>query len=308
MSEMTWKTACIASIACLLAACGGQVTGPNALADIAEDDAAPPVWTISDDDTTIHFFGTVHILPPDVEWRSPAFDAAFEAADAVYFEADTQSANAQVEALSAITSTGFFTDGRTLTEVLDDAEEKEVVEALDILGAPIASFNPQKPWLAGLNLQSMFAIARGYETDAGVEVVLTKDAEAAGKPLRFLEGVAEQIGILAGIPEDDQIAFLVASAISIEDEPEALDLLVAEWAEGDIDALSAMVADVDAFGAQEVYDALLTTRNENWTGQVEALLDDEAGTFLIAVGAAHLVGPDSLPAMLRARGYEVEGP
>jgi uncharacterized protein YbaP (TraB family) len=32
------------------------------------------------------------------------------------------------------------------------------------------------------------------------------------------------------------------------------------------------------------------------------------GKVFIAVGAAHLLGPDSVPAMLRAKGYKVDGP
>ena len=61
-------------------------------------------------------------------------------------------------------------------------------------------------------------------------------------------------------------------------------------------------------GSNAVYDSLIVTRNANWTGQIKTLMEDEAGAFFIAVGAAHLSGEDSVIAMLRADGYEVDGP
>ena len=51
----------------------------------------PALWTLSDEDTTIHLFGTVHLLRPDLDWRSPAFESAFAAADTVVFEVDMKS-------------------------------------------------------------------------------------------------------------------------------------------------------------------------------------------------------------------------
>jgi len=51
----------------------------------------------------------------------------------------------------------------------------------------------------------------------------------------------------------------------------------------------------------------LKSRNEIWVGKIEAMLE-EPGTRLIAVGAGHLAGEDSVIEMLEAKGYEVEGP
>ena len=68
------------------------------------------------------------------------------------------------------------------------------------------------------------------------------------------------------------------------------------------------MSEPDAMGSEAVYDNLIVTRNANWTEEIKTLMAEEAGSFFIAVGAAHLAGEDSVIAMLRADGYEVDGP
>ena len=55
-------------------------------------------------------------------------------------------------------------------------------------------------------------------------------------------------------------------------------------------------------GDREFYDALFLNRNTNWVPQIEAMLD-EPGNVLIAVGAGHLAGPDSVITMLESKGH-----
>jgi uncharacterized protein YbaP (TraB family) len=52
------------------------------------------------------------------------------------------------------------------------------------------------------------------------------------------------------------------------------------------------------------YQQLIVSRNENWAGQLEALLKG-SGVAFVAVGGGHLVGRDSLQARLKARGISV---
>ncbi len=38
--------------------------------------AHPALWVVKDADTTIYLFGTVHLLPNDVDWHFPVLDQA----------------------------------------------------------------------------------------------------------------------------------------------------------------------------------------------------------------------------------------
>jgi uncharacterized protein len=76
------------------------------------------------------------------------------------------------------------------------------------------------------------------------------------------------------------------------------------WARGDLDALAALIAR-DAGDAPGAHQLLLVKRNRKWADWV-ALRLERPGTVLVAVGAGHLAGPDSLIALLGARGIRVE--
>ncbi len=273
----------------------------------SEGPGTPALWTLSDEDTTIYIFGTVHLLKPELEWRTPEFDAALASIDTLYTEADVLSPDAQAEAQTLVMDLGMLDGGETLTAILDDAEEKEVMEALDIVGLPMAALDPMEPWMASMTLNQVAVMQQGYTPGAGVESVLIGEAQAAGKELAYFETIEEQLNFFANLPDEDQVDFLVAIAELIEDEPDVLDRLVAEWAEGDVQGLGDMMADPGAFGSQRVYDVLLVERNRNWIPQIEAILE-EPGTVMVAVGAGHLAGDDSVIAMLRDKGYEVTGP
>ena len=58
-------------------------------------------------------------------------------------------------------------------------------------------------------------------------------------------------------------------------------------------------------GQRTDYDRLLIERNRTWLPKIEALFARPRPAFVV-VGAAHLVGPDGLLQMLKAKGYKVE--
>jgi uncharacterized protein YbaP (TraB family) len=54
-----------------------------------------------------------------------------------------------------------------------------------------------------------------------------------------------------------------------------------------------------------LYQRLLVDRNKTWLPKIEALFA-RTGRAFVVVGAAHLVGPDGLLALLKAKGYAIE--
>ncbi|MEM8616515.1 MAG: TraB/GumN family protein [Pseudomonadota bacterium] len=269
---------------------------------------SPAMWRLADEDTTIHILGTVHLLRPELEWRSEAYEAAFEAADTIVFEVDMKSEAAQQKIMTDFMARGMFQDGQTLRGVIPDAQEPVIEAALDSVGVPLDAMNTFEPWMTAVNLSVMKLQADGYAVDSGVEEVITREAVAAGKSFGYLEEISDQADAFDLLPMQDQLVYLYETAILLDESSDMLDQLVDEWADGDVAGIASMVANPDGFGFNDAaYQSLIVKRNQNWIPVIEEMLE-QPGTVLIAAGAGHFAGPDSVITMLRDKGYEVTGP
>lgn len=264
--------------------------------------AGPALWVIRDADSTIYLFGTVHVLRPTTAWGSARVDAAFNSASEIWFEITNPDDQAAV--IPLIQQYGLSPD-RPLSSLLNAEEFAQLDAAAVTIGASGAQIDAFRPWFAALSLALAPLAKAGYDPNSGVELTLRGRAQASGKPIKGLETLDEQIRILAGMPEDQQLAFLRSSLESFDEATTELDALVNAWATGD-------VAGVERLGVTEMrdqsvamYEALLVRRNANWAGQIQTLLEG-SGTTFIAVGAAHLAGADSVQEILETRGVDVE--
>lgn len=258
----------------------------------------PGLWVISDADSTIYLFGTVHILRPDTAWGSAKVDAAFDSADTIWFEISNPDDQAAIMPL--IQQYGI-SPATPLSSLLTAEEFAELDVAAQSLGATAAQLDPLRPWFAALSLAMAPILAAGYDPQSGVEVKLKARAEAGGKPIRGLETIDQQVRILATLPEDIQLEFLRATLKDMKEGAGPLDEMVAAWATGDVEGLDRIAVSVMKDETPHIHDVLLVRRNVDWANQIEGLLAG-SGTAFIAVGAAHLAGEDSVQAILSQRG------
>lgn len=278
---------------------GGQPLASASAIEVAPEGAiaGPALWQVSDEDTTIYLFGTVHILPDDVNWFDARIESAFNSSDDLVFEVDTSDA---ASAAQGILAKAMLSDGQTLRGLMTEENRTEFEEALTGLGLPPAGFDPLEPWLAAMTLSVMPLQAAGYNTESGVEMSLT--TRAGDKTLDALETIDEQIDLFDGMPMKMQLDYLDATIESLPEVASSIDALVAEWVEGDAAALGEMMnADMED---EELYNRLLINRNANWVGWIGNRLE-QPGTVFIAVGAGHLAGKGSVQEQLETSGLTV---
>ena len=278
---------------------------PLALAFATPAAAEPPVWVVRDADSTIVLFGSVHLLPPGLDWRPDALDAALKEADDLWFELPVDG-DASREAAQMAVQRGMLPKGETLSARLSANGKARLQRASERLNVPMGMLDRMRPWLAEVTLGVAQLADHGANGSDGVERSLSA-AAPPGAERRAFETAGEQIALFADAPEKDQLASLEQSLRQMEDDPGAFTKLIDAWLKGDLKGLERQGLEPMRRASPELYRRLVVQRNSRWT---ETLIERlrGSGETVVVVGAAHLIGKDSVPAMLRKRGVAVEGP
>lgn len=277
----------------LLGACAQDrpVTPPPAV-------AGPALWQVRDADTTIHLFGTVHVLTPGVQWFDGEVKRAFDAADELVLEIiEPQDANGMA---SAMAGAAVARDGVKLSDRLDPATRARYQAAMTANGLPWRSFEGFNPWMAGLLLSVAPLERLGYKAELGADKVLAAAAKTGGKRIVALETVEQQIGYFATLPIAQQLAFLTGAIDGLPDVERQFASLIGHWRAGEPDMLAKEMNE-SLTATPELADVLLIRRNVDWAKWIRARLD-QPGEVFVAVGAGHLAGAGSVQDQLQALG------
>ena len=272
------------------------VAAATAPADVIGE--GPALWKVADADTTIYLFGTVHALPADVEWKTPTVASALASSGSLVTEIDmTPQVLASIGPM--MMGKAQLTGGQTLRGLMSDEQRATYEAGLAEVGIPAAALDGFEPWFAAVTVTQVMMQKAGYTPDSGVEKVL-EEAVPTGTDRVALETIEYGIDIFDGLPLDKQVEYLVASLEDLDEGTAMLNQIVAEWAEGDVDDLSALLMRSLA-ETPDLAERLFYVRNANWAEWVDTRLDTP-GTAFMAVGAGHLAGEKSVQDYLAARG------
>lgn len=264
--------------------------------------AEPTLWAIKDKDSTIYLFGTVHVLKPTTQWRSPKIAKAFEGADDVVMEIEQPETPAQTQAL--MLKYGIDRAAPLSSKLKPESYAKLQAAAQD-MGFPPQALEPMRPWLAALTVSLTPLLRAGYDPESGVEKLLTAEAKAAGKPISAFETMEQQVKFFADMTPVQETQLLESTLDEVDDGPAKIDALVAAWAAGDQAELKRQMVDEMQTDYPDVYKLLLVDRNKDWARQLKTKLAG-SGVSFVAVGAGHLTGPDSLQVQLKALGIKAK--
>lgn len=272
------------------------VAPPPVMPEAAVLKAKPALWKVSDADTTIYLFGTVHLLPAGIEWYDGQLATAFESSQQLVTEIPDVP---QGEAISLMLKHGTLPAGQKLRDGMTAEERPKFEAAMTSMGLPPGAFDRYKPWFAAVALATLPLQKAGYSMDNGIENQLDKRNKALGRTRIGLETLEFQLGIFDGFAPEVQKTYLFAVIDALPTIPQEIDKMVQAWTKGDVEGLAALLNSETDDPA--LYAELLTKRNRNWAVWIDNRLD-QPGTIFIAVGAGHLGGPDSVQAVLGKSG------
>jgi uncharacterized protein len=298
---MTLRTFVLAGLSALLCTTATASTPAPKPEFAVKGKVRPGLWKLADADTTIYLFGTIHVLPANFNWRSARFNAAAASADELVLEvADTDD---QAKLGATMMRLAVSPDLLPVRDRLPPSKRPSLDAVMKKAGIPAGGLDRFESWAVAITLAATMLKELNVSPDSGVERLLTKEFRAAKKPVNGLETSEWQLSLFDKLPTSAQDAFLLG-VVDDQDDPKAeYAKMLRAWTKGDDDEI-ALSFDDEAQLSKELADVLLRQRNANWTAWLAKRLE-KPGTTLVAVGAGHLAGADSVQRMLRERGFKV---
>lgn len=286
-------------VSCLSLAAAVAVASPSAQAPRKHF-----LWAVQHPGAPVtYLMGSLHVLTPEYYPLAPAIEKAFSESKVLIEEADLDELTSPATAL-ALLGKAMFSDGRTLDQVIAPDLYKRVIAQAEKVGLPAMAVQRMKPWMVAVSLTGPSLKAEGFKAELGVDKHFFDRAKQAGMERRALETVSYQFDRLDQMAMPLQQAMLASVIADLDAQLSNVKALAEAWRQGDIAPIEQQLLP-SLREVPELYERLLVERNRNWVAPVEECLRTRTACFVV-VGAAHLVGPDSLVALLRQKGYTVE--
>jgi uncharacterized protein len=261
------------------------------------------LWKVEGGRSPVYLLGSIHVLRPQNYPLERPIEDAFDEARVVAFEIDIDQARAAVRRAGPVPD-GRAHPARTLREQLSPKTHRAVVGYLEGASLPGTLLDHMHPSMAAGALVQLELRRLGFDPEWGVDAYYYRRARKYGKTVVPLETVPERLDGFGTLSDRASDELIEATLQDVAELRPLLRDLIRAWKGGEVDRLETIVN--GAFHHQpELYGPLLARRNERWIPKIEALIGGDHPALVI-VGTGHLVGDDSLVAMLRAKGYVVE--
>ncbi len=253
-------------------------------------------------------YGSFHLGDPNDAGIPAAAKQAFAASD--FLVTEIGDLDAAVSAMTGLVGQYAWLESGTLADHLEPKLFAVTRAALDEVGIPYISVARMKPAMVTLMLTVSRAKSMGLSEEAGVDRTIFRmmrdPSEDGPDQVLALETIEEQLQALLVMPDDLHIAVLEDTVGRDSAEAQALlmEMLTAYKAgeEAKLIALTEQPAR-DNPALAPYMERVLYARNRTMAERLQQMLGPRS--HFVVVGAAHLVGRDSIPDLLRAAGYEV---
>ncbi|GAB3679524.1 TraB/GumN family protein [Salinisphaera aquimarina] len=260
------------------------------------------VWRVAGTENTVYLAGSMHLLPERAYPLPQAYEDAYADSGLLVVEADQDRLQADAVRQTMLAAAHYREGG--LVDHLDAPMLARTREVLDRTGLSIDRMNAYRPWFVSMAIEVQAYQAQGFRPDLGLDGYFHDRAVRDDKPILPLQTIAAHLAVFTDMPATlsrDQLAVTLDNADELDTSPEQI---YRYWQSGDIAGFAQSVNEqADAYPA--LYDRLIFDRNTQWLATITAVLNSPDNAMVL-VGAAHLVGPRGLVALLQSKGYRVE--
>lgn len=300
-----WMQATLLALALFAVPATAEVAAQSAIKEATQLDT-PAIWKIQGPKGKVYLFGSFHLLPDNVQWRSPAVEQALNEAEIIVHEVDIGASADPQQVQPLINRYGMLPQGKTLKDALPPPVYAELGRACIDMGVQRQQFSASRPWFAAYTLSLHAMMSLGFNPMNGVEIQSYMWGKARKKQFGALETIEQQLRLFADLSPEQEVQFVQASLEQIRETQKMLRPMLAAYRTGDVVAIDKLMNE-SMIKYPHLRDRLLKERNAKWVPQIEKMLQD-GRTHIVIVGVGHLVGQESVINMLRAKNIAVEGP
>lgn len=276
---------------------------PAGAAEPAPATSAPFLWELQGPNAKHYLLGSVHLLPPSAHPLPAALEAAYGATQALVLETDL-AALGEPELQSRMLGAAREDRPGGLKGQIGKSLYARLQKRAAALGMPTPVCDGFRAWFCALTLELYPLQQKNFSVEYGIDQHFYAQARDDGRPITGLETAAFQVELFAGMPEAMSRQLLAATLDEQTYSGQPPEELHRIWRTSDAVALEKLMRDMRK-RYPELYERLLSGRNQAWMPRLTELLKGEQAQLVI-VGAAHLFGPDGLLALLKTRGLEAK--
>jgi uncharacterized protein len=263
----------------------------------AHEEDAPFLWKVQGGGATHYLLGSMHLMPGSAYPLPASIERAYAQTRGLILETDPAALEAP-ELQARMVDAGVT--GRGLVREIDPALYERVRRQAEASDLPPTVCDRFKAWFCALSLTLYEFQRAGMEPRFGIDQHFYRRARADQRPVSWLEEADTQFRLFSNMDAKLSAQFLASSLDDLAQERWSPEALMQVWRGNDSAALAALLASTKQEFPQ-TYARLLADRNRAWMRTLVTQLKGRTPQFVV-VGAAHLVGPDSVVAMLQSHG------
>lgn len=261
------------------------------------------LWKATKGGRSVYLYGTIHVAQRSWMYPGPQVMKALMASDVIALELDPTDPGIVARLQKAI----LRGPG---TPVLPATLQRRLGAQLAAACIAPNAFDAMRPEMQAVTLEVLEGRAQGLYPDYGIDVFVAGLGRGLRKPIRSLETPESQARLLVS----DDPAETARSVADLLDEieggkgPAMLGRLAGDWERGDLADLGAYASWCECLDTPERradFVKLVDDRNPLMADKI-VQWHAEGKSLFVAVGTLHLLGRTGVPALLEARGFEVE--
>jgi uncharacterized protein YbaP (TraB family) len=263
------------------------------------DEALHSLWELRGKHNVVYVLGSIHTLRASDYPLAPVIMDAYRNSKALVMEIDLNeidSPDVQAEMLQS----AALPEGKSLEQIVGPVRYARAQTLVHDLGLDLSMFGGYAPWFVAEAVSQLQLAQLGFDASSGVEMYFMSQARGDGKSVSGLETAHEQMTIFESMPMETQAEYLMSSLEQAHDLPKQVNDMVQAWRRGDTAWFQTEIKS-DLGQDPALYQSIVVARNRKWISKIEAMLDDDK-SYLVIVGTAHLVGPDSVIELLKKDG------